>query len=112
MPIGHLYIFFGEISIKVFCPFFHWTVWFFVLELYELFVFFGNQALLVASFANIFSHSIGCLFFFFNGFLCYAKAYKFKSHFFCLLLFLLPWESDLRKHCYDLCQRIFAYDLC
>ena len=64
MPVGHLYIFFGEMSVKVFCPFFHWTVWFFVLELYELFVFFGNQALLVTSFANIFSHSIGCLFFF------------------------------------------------
>ena len=22
-----------------------------------------------------------------------------------LLLFLLPWETDLRKHCYNLCQR-------
>ena len=42
----------------------HFSIDFFVLELYELFVFFGNQALLVASFANIFSHSIGCLFFF------------------------------------------------
>ena len=25
-----------------------------------------------------------------------------------LLLFLLPWETDLRKHCYDLCQRMFC----
>ena len=25
-----------------------------------------------------------------------------------LLLFLLPWEIDLRKHCFDLCQGIFC----
>ena len=24
------------------------------------------------------------------------------------LLFLLPWETDLRKHCYNLCQRMFC----
>ena len=35
------------------------------------------KPLSVASFANIFSHSIGCLFSFFNGFLCCAKACKF-----------------------------------
>ena len=23
-------------------------------------------------------------------------------------LFLLPWETDLRKHCHNLCQRIFC----
>ena len=40
MPIGHLYFFFGEMSIQVFCPFFDWVVWvFFVIELYELFLF-------------------------------------------------------------------------
>ena len=34
----------------------------FVTELYELFVYFGNKALLVSSFINIFSHSVICLF--------------------------------------------------
>ena len=34
--------------------------------------------LLVASFANIFSHSVGCFFCFDYGFLCYAKAFKFN----------------------------------
>ena len=28
-----------------------------------------------------------------------------------LLFFLLPWETDLRKHCYDLCQRMFCLKL-
>ena len=32
--------------------------------------------LLVASFANIFSHSLGCLFL--DGFLCCVKAFKFN----------------------------------
>ena len=44
---------------------------FFDIELYELFVYFGNHPLSVASFANIFSQSIGCLFV--HGFLCCAK---------------------------------------
>ena len=52
MPLGHLYVF-GEMSISVFCVFFHWVVCFFDIELHEL---------LVASFARIFSHSVGCLF--------------------------------------------------
>ena len=44
MLLGHLYVFFGEISIYVFCPFFDWVVYgfFVVVELYELFVYFGN----------------------------------------------------------------------
>ena len=25
-----------------------------------------------------------------------------------LLLFLLPWETDLRKYCHNLCQRMFC----
>ena len=35
------------------------------------------KPLSVTSFANIFSHSVGCLFGFFNGFLCCTKAFKF-----------------------------------
>ena len=40
--VGPLYIFFGEISIQVFCPFFQWVVGFFAVELYKLFVYFGD----------------------------------------------------------------------
>ena len=43
---GHPYVFFGEMSVKVFCPFFDWVVFFVVVvELYELFVYFGDKAL-------------------------------------------------------------------
>ena len=41
------------------CPFFHWVVWFFAVEFYALFVYLGVKPLLVASFANIVSHSVG-----------------------------------------------------
>ena len=43
--VGHLYIFLGEQSIQVFCPFFHWVVGFFAVELYKLFVYFSCVAL-------------------------------------------------------------------
>ena len=32
--VGHLYIFFGEMSIQVFCPFFNWVIGFIAVELY------------------------------------------------------------------------------
>ena len=38
VPIGHLYIFFGKMSIQLFCPFFNWVGFFFYIELYELFI--------------------------------------------------------------------------
>ena len=62
MCVGNLYIFFGEIYIQVFSPFLDWVVCFFDIELHELLVNFGDHPLLVSSFANIFSHSEGCLF--------------------------------------------------
>ena len=44
MPTGHLFVFFGEMSIKVFCPFsdsFFWGG-----GLYELIVYFGADQIL------------------------------------------------------------------
>ena len=40
--VGHLYIFFGEMFIQVFYPFFHWVVGFFAVELYKLFIYFRD----------------------------------------------------------------------
>ena len=56
--IGHPYIFLGEMSLKVLCPFFNWIVgvFWYILEL---------SPLSVASFETIFSHSVSCLFGFF-----------------------------------------------
>ena len=65
MPVGHLCIFIGEMSIHVFCPFFNWVVGFFAVELYKLFIYYRDKPLLVASFGTIFSPSERCFFVFF-----------------------------------------------
>ena len=61
MFISHIYVFFGEMSVEVFCPLFDWVVCFSGIELHELLIYFRDQ-LSVVSFAIIFSHSEGCLF--------------------------------------------------
>ena len=106
VPVSHLYYFFGEMSINAFCSFLNWVVCLFVVELYELFVYFGNIHLSVTPLANIFSCSVGCLHFVYS-FLCCGKAWLGPI---CLLLslFLLAWETDLRKHWYDLHRRMFC----
>ena len=64
-PVGHLYVFFGELF-KFFAQFqklhYHFTV-----DLQEFFVNPDISPLLDIQFADIFSHSMGFLFYFFDG---------------------------------------------
>ena len=60
MSVGHLDVFFGEVSIHAFCPFLHWIICFLGVEFEKLFIDFG-YSLSNVPFANIFSHSVGCL---------------------------------------------------
>ena len=62
LPIGHLHVFFGKMSIQVFCPFFNQVVCFFDIEFMSYLYMLDINPLSVTSFANIFSHSIDCLF--------------------------------------------------
>ena len=57
MPTGHLYVFFGEMSIMVLCPFFNWVVFLFLSCMSSLYIL-EIKPLSVTSFANIFSHSV------------------------------------------------------
>ena len=52
---------------------------FYCVELHELFYVLEIRPFSVSLLAKIFSHSVGCLFFFFffNGFLCCAKVFEF-----------------------------------
>ena len=61
VPVSHPYVFFGKISIQVFCPFLLGYLCF-DFELYELFIYFKILTLRSLSFVNIFSLSIGCIF--------------------------------------------------
>ena len=50
---------------------------FFNMVLYEIFVYFEESLLLVALFANIFSHYVDCLFVLFMVYFAVQKAFKF-----------------------------------
>jgi len=68
MPVSHLCVFFGKVS--VFLPVFLIELFVFsILSCMSCFYIFYINTLLVALFANIFSHSVVCLFHFFLIFL-------------------------------------------
>ena len=66
------------------------------------------KPLSVMLFANIFSHSVGYFFILFVVSFAVKKIVTLSPICLFLFLFLLPWETDLRKHWYDLCQRMFC----
>ena len=73
--IDHLYVFFGEMSAHFLTGLFV----FLITELYELFLYFGDQPnpLSVASFVIIFSRSEHCLFILFIQFPLLCKSFLF-----------------------------------
>ena len=67
MSVGHLYVLYVEVSIQVLCPFL------FVSTLYILDINPLSDVL-----ANMFSHSVGCLFILLMLFLCCEKTFHFE----------------------------------
>lgn len=61
MSICHLYIFFGEVTIKVFDPFLNWIVCFLPLSFESSLYILDNSFISEASFENIFSYSVSSL---------------------------------------------------
>ena len=59
MPVGHLNVVFGEMFIQVFCLFFFFP---FKLSCVNCLYSLAIKPLLVELFADIFSHSVNCLF--------------------------------------------------
>ena len=64
-------------SIQVLCSLFNQIIWFFGFELCKPFIRFDINPLANISLANIFFHSLACLFCFIDGFPCCAKAFYF-----------------------------------
>ena len=65
MPVGHLPVLFGKMSIQVFCMFLiklFGFFFFFMLNCMSCLYMLDINPLPVIPFANIFSHSVGCLF--------------------------------------------------
>ena len=95
VSVGHLDVFFGEVSIHVFCLFLHWIICFLGVEFNKLFIDFGYHLYLIfMSFANIFSHFVNCLlvYWLFPS-LCRSFLFWWGSNSSPLLLFPLPPET-------------------
>ena len=95
----HLYSFLEKYilrsSAQLFIGFFVFLILSYMRYLYILEI----RPLSVASFANIFSHSVCCLFVLFMVFLCCAKAFKFKiqCHLFTFVFIFLTLGGAPRK---------------
>ena len=67
------------------------------------------KPLAVASFANIFSQSVGGLFMFLMVSFAVQKLISLiRPHLLIFVLFLLPWETHLRKHWYYLSENVLS----
>ena len=78
---------FGEMSIQVFCPFFHWVVGFLLLSCINCLYILEIKPLSVASYETIFSHSVSCLFgFFLVSFAVQKPVSLMMSHWFIFAL--------------------------
>ena len=92
-------VFFGKMSMQILCPFFNqnfFNILSCIIYLYKLDI----NPLLDISFANIFSHSLGCLFILLMVFFTMQKLLVWYSHI-CLFLLLLPLpeETDQKIYC-------------
>ena len=59
MSLGPLYVFLGEVSVRVLCPFFNWVVCLPGVQSCEFFIYLDTLS--EVSFANMFSHTVGSL---------------------------------------------------
>jgi len=81
---------------------------FFIVFLLSCLDIFEIKPLLVASFASIFSQSVGCLFILLMvSFVVQKLVSLIRSHLFIFALISVAM-GDLRTHWYDLCQRMFC----
>ena len=104
MPTGHPYVFFGRNICLGLIPIFQSDLLFCYSVVGALCIF-----CIVSSCQSPclqrFSPSPQIVFSFLkNDFPCLSKTCKLDFFFFFLLLFLLPWNTNLRKYWYDLCQ--------
>ena len=107
VSIDHLYFFFGEMSLWVFCLLFDWVVSFFCCRVVWAVCIFCKLGPCQSHHLQILS-PICRLFVLFMASFAVQKPVSWSP--ICLFssLFLWPWETDLRKHWYSLCQGMFC----
>ena len=92
MLVVNLYIFFGEVSIQVFCPFFDF--FFFAIKLYKLFHILDIKPLPVAAFEIIFSHS-EIVIFWMDSFVMQKLLNLIRSHCFIFVYVYEDWPKKI-----------------
>ena len=108
MLLGHLYVFFGEMSIYVFCPFRIGLFVFLILRCMSCLYTLEINLWSIDLFANIFSRFEGCLFVFFMVSFAVQKFLSFiRSHLFIFVFISITLDVDQKRSCCDLCQRVF-----
>ena len=90
MSLGPLYVFLGEVSVQVLCPFFNWVVCLPGVESCEFLYILEIRPLSEVSLANMFSHIVGSLFILMLFSLAMQKLFNLmRSHFFILSFMFL-----------------------
>ena len=113
MAVGHLYVFFGEMFIQVFCSFFNQVVcllvgWLILSCMSYLYIL-NRNALSVISFANIFTPLSELSFHFVSDFLCFAKAFKINLVSFVYFCFcFLCLRRQVQKYLAMIYVRVFC----
>ena len=106
MPFGHLCVFFREMSCRSSACFLTGLFFFWCWVAYAVCVF-SKLSPCWLYYLWIFSPILRAVFFIFLWIPLLCKILSvWLGPIIILVLFLLLWETDLRKHCYNLCQRV------
>ena len=102
IPVGYLHVLSRKMSSPVFCPFFLNQGAFVCLFVFDVncihcFYVMDIKLLLFIAFANIFSHSVGWLFFILNGFLWYIESVQVQLGPICLFFILFCFRRQIKK---------------
>ena len=93
MSLGPLYVFLGEVSVQVLCPFFNWVVCLPGVESCEFFIYFGGQTLVGGSLAKKVFPNSWFSFYFNVVFFSHAEAFYFDEVPFVYSFLYVPCEG-------------------
>ena len=98
MPFGPLYVFFGKMSTYIFCPFLIGLFVFVILSCMTCLCILEINPLSITTFANTFSHPVGCLFVLFMASFAVQKLLSLiRSHLFIFVFIFITLRGGSKK---------------
>ena len=109
MSLGPLYVFLGEVSVQVLCPFFNWVFCRPRVESCEFFIYFGDQTLVQGIIGKCVSHTVGSIFILMLFYLAMQKLFiLMRSHLFTLsFMFLALMDMSVRMLLHGMSEIFF-----